>query len=89
MLSILKHWNAIVESRTGGSVAATAWLAERGGENVRGRYVLFAGNENKLAFPAYEKFLARETGAVLILVVGFHERSGHELDRSAQLCGAK
>jgi hypothetical protein len=47
------------------------------------RHSLFAANENKLAFPAYEKFLARETGAIFIFVVGFHKRSQDELDRSA------
>src|ERR1700731_2975586 len=26
-------------------------------------------------FPAYEKFLARETGTILLFVVGLHERS--------------
>jgi hypothetical protein len=40
-------------------------------------------------FPAYEKFLARETGTILLFVVGLHERSRNELDRSAQLRGAK
>jgi hypothetical protein len=47
------------------------------------RHSLFAASENKLAFPAHEKFLARETGAIFIFVVGFHKRSQDELDRSA------
>ena len=49
----------------------------------------FAHGENRLVSFKHEKLLARETGAVFVLVGGFYRRPWNELDGSSQLHGAK